>query len=58
MGKSNSLEDIAVGFDDEACLEIDNIFCLHIKDSYGIIIKIYIEKGGKYEKENINNHTN
>ena len=24
MGKSNSLEDIAVGFDDEACLEIDN----------------------------------
>ena len=23
MGKSNSLEDIAVGFDDEACLEID-----------------------------------
>ena len=34
------------------------IFYLHIKDSYGIFIKIYIEKGGKYEKENINNHTN
>ena len=32
MGKSNSLEDIAVGFDDEACLEIDNgiekVYCI------------------------------